>query len=175
MYVCQAVREFQGDATQSCILLAIHCHLFLPSNGTIHIDQLSLCLQAGTRTTTVVHHLNLIGSRIPLDVQRFRSLLTTKVGSCRLEVIVIGLPYHRRPSRMGHPQQEALAVQTAGFKHGTIAIIVHPLCPIGKFLGIGRFAKALFNDLIERSTRLCTLHRIVMLSPLCILRPQGIR
>ena len=67
-------------------------------------------------------------------MNRFAGLLGTEIGSCRVEVIVVSLPYHRRPARMAHPDEKALTAGLRALEHCPVAVIVYPLGPFGELL-----------------------------------------
>ena len=123
----------------------------------------------------VVDHFHLIRCRIPLDMQRFGSLLDCEIGGSRLEIIIIRLPYHRRPARMAHPHQQTFTVLASGLEQTAVAVVVHPLCQFGKLFRTLRFAIPFRDDLVERGTALCPFACIVVHTPLVVLRPDSFR
>ena len=90
----QVLREFQLDALIGRIFIAIDSRFFFPGYGCIHIQNLYFCRQTFMRASAVVDHFYLVRCRIPLDMQRLGSLLDSKIGGSRLEIIIIRLPYH---------------------------------------------------------------------------------
>ena len=126
-------------------------------------------------TGIVVDNFHLVGYRIPLDMQRFGSLLDSKVGSCRLEIVVVGLPYHRRPARMTHPHQQAFTVLASGFEHTAMAVVVHPLRQFSKLFCILRFAISHCDNRVEGCTTLRSFACIIVHTPLVTLRPDSFR
>ena len=99
----------------------------------------------------------------------------TIVGSRGFQVVVIGLPHHRRPAGVTHPDEQAHAVLTAALVHGTVTLIVDPLCPVAELLSRCRLTEVVGNQLVERCSALSALHGIVMAAPIDVLRPQVFR
>ena len=127
MNLAQPVGEFQLDALLGRVFTAVYRNFLLPGYGGIHVEHLYTGLQAGTQAGVVVHHLHLVGGRVPLDVQRLGRLFDGEVRRRRLEVVVVRLPYHRRPARMAHPHQQSHAVLAARLEEAAVAVVVHPL------------------------------------------------
>ena len=119
----------------------------------------------------MVDDFNAVCKRIVLDVQGFTRLLAAKVGGRRIEVIVIGLPYHRGPAGMAHPKEQSCSTAARRFEHATIAVVVDELRPAGELLDVTGFAKTFAYELIEDGRTLCTLQSEVMLPPFGILWP----
>ena len=123
----------------------------------------------------VVDHLDAVRERIVLDVQRLTSLLRTEIGSRRLKIVVVGLPHHRRPARMTHPEKKTCPALARRFEHPTVAVIVDELRPPTELLSTLCLSEALADQPVKLRSPLCTHQRVVMLSPFYRLRPQGIR
>ena len=87
--------------------------------------------------------------RIPLDMKRLASLLAAEVSRRRLQIIVIALPYKRRPCRMAHPQQHSMAMRASCLKNCAVSVIIHPLSPLRELPGILRLSEIAFDQLIE--------------------------
>ncbi|OAV67182.1 hypothetical protein Barb4_02581 [Bacteroidales bacterium Barb4] len=141
-------------------------------HGAVHVDKLGFSREGSMVACVIVYDFDVVPHRIPLDVQRFVALLAAEIGGSRVEIIVVGLPYHGRPGRMAHPEEHTAAELAASLKDAAIAVIVHPLRPFGELTGILRFAEGFFNDVIESGGRLGTAQRIVVQSPETVLRPE---
>ena len=76
---------------------------------------------------------------------------------------------------MTHPDEQTKTVLLRRLVHRTVAIIVEPLCPLGKLLSTLRLAISLLHDVVERFTTLGALQCIIMLPPGIALWPQMLR
>ena len=141
----------------------------------MHVHDLHLGLQRLPQVAADVHDLHLMPGRIVLDMQGLTRFLDGEISGGRLEIIVVGLPYERRPARMAHPHEQSLAVRLPALEHGTVAVVVEPLCPLGILLHRGRFPKMALKDIVEVLTLWRTLQAEVVLSPGIGLRHQTIR
>ena len=143
----------------------------VPEFNAMHV------IQAGhgdafTMSRSHVDNLHAIGKRVPLDVKRLACFLCAEIGGCRLEVIVVGLPHHRRPCRMTHPDEQSLSVVVGALVHRPITVVVQPLGVRCELTSILRFAKGTGDELIERSPSLRALLREVVLTPIFTLWPE---
>ena len=50
---------------------------------------------------------------------------------------------------MAHPEQQATPLSTPGLEHCSVAVVVNPLCPLGKLPGILRLAEVFGYELVE--------------------------
>ena len=108
-------------------------------------------------------------------MKRFASLTTSEEGCCWLQPVVVTLPYLRRPARMTHPDKQSLTILCARLEHGTIAVIINPLCQAAKLTSVSRLAERMLHHGIKRSTTLGATLCEVVSSPLFRLRPQSFR
>ena len=122
-----------------------------------------------------VHHLHVTCKSIPLNMKRFASLTTSEEGCCWLHPVVVTLPYLRRPARMTHPDKQSLTILCARLEHGTITVVIYPLCQAAKLTSVSRLAERTLHHGIKRSTTLCATLCEVVSSPLFRLRPQSFR
>jgi len=112
-------------------------------------------------------------NRIPLEYELVRKLFASKIACCRFKVVIVCLPYHWRPGRMTHPEEQPLPVKASSFKHSPVSVVVYPLSQFSKLSGIVWLTKTCFNDLIKRCSSLCTFKTIVVYSPETVLRPES--
>lgn len=94
VYLRDVRRILQLDALVGRVLFTVYFRLLLPSDCSIHLQDLYLRGQSVVGACAVVDYLDLLSSWVPLDMQRLGSLLDREVGGCRLEIVVVGLPYH---------------------------------------------------------------------------------
>ena len=136
VYLRDVRRVFQLEALVGRVFLAVYFCLFLPSDRSVHLQDLRLRGQSGVGAGAVVHDLDFFGGRVPLDMERLGSFLDGEVSGGRLEVIVIRLPNHRGPARVTHPHQEAHAFLAARLEEAAMAVVVDPLRQVGEFLHV---------------------------------------
>ena len=165
MHIRKVFSKLDLKAFQGTVLLAVDYCLPGPFHASVHVHDQSLNLEPGLVAAVVVHDLDDVLCRIPLDVKRLRSLLAAEIRSVRLKIPVICLPGHGRPCRVGHPQKKSLPVDAPGLEHALVAVVVDELRVLGELLDILGRSVTVLDDLIEGAGSLSSVQGVVVLSP----------
>lgn len=73
----------------------------------VGVEHLGRCRESLVSLRGGVGDLDVVGYRVPEDVQRFAGAFAAPVGARQVVIVIIGLPYQRGVGRLSHPCHDA--------------------------------------------------------------------